>query len=104
MRNYVQPGDSITVPAPAATASGDIVTIGALTGIASTNAASGDDVALSVRGVFDLPKVAAEILSIGDEVEVASGEVTALAAGTKIGVVVADAAANDATARIRLVG
>lgn len=102
MRNYVQPGDGITVAAPGPIQSGDIVTIGALIGVAATDAGAGDDVSLALRGVFDLPKAGAEILALGDEVEVAAGEVTALDAGTKIGVVVADASADDTTARVRI--
>ncbi|MBK5933179.1 putative RecA/RadA family phage recombinase [Rhodovulum imhoffii] len=104
MRNYVQPGDTITIPAPGPVLSGQIVTVGALTGIASGNAEIGENVALSVAGVFDLPKVDAEALALGDEVEVSGGEVTALASGSRLGVVIADAAANDATARVRLTG
>lgn len=102
MRNYVQPGDGVTIPAPGPINSGDIVTIGALIGVAATDATAGDEVSLALRGVFDLPKAGAEILAIGDEVEVAGGEVTALDAGAKIGVVVADAAADDTTARVRI--
>ncbi len=102
MRNYVQPGDGVTIPAPGPIKSGDVVTIGALIGVAATDAGAGDDVSLALRGVFDLPKAGAEILSLGAEVEVSGGEVTALDAGPKIGVVVVDAAADDPTARVRI--
>ena len=77
MRNYVQPGDGITVPAPVAIAVGEIVTIGALTGIAAPDAEAGADVSLALRGVFDLPK-GSEIFALGDQVEASGGEVTAL--------------------------
>lgn len=102
MKNYIQPGNSITIPAPVAVLSGDVVAVGALIGIAATDAASGEDVAISTRGVYELPK-AAEILNIGDAVEIdGSGAVTVLDAGNQIGVVVKPAAAGDATARVRI--
>jgi predicted RecA/RadA family phage recombinase len=55
MKNFVQPGDVITVTAPAAVNSGDFVVVGKLCGVAATDAASGEDVEISTRGVFELP-------------------------------------------------
>lgn len=39
MKNYIQPGDTITVPAPAAIKSGTGVRINTLFGVAATDAA-----------------------------------------------------------------
>jgi predicted RecA/RadA family phage recombinase len=58
MRNSIQPGDTLTIPAPADVLSGGVVIAGNLKGIAATDAASGAPVAVGVRGVFDLPKAA----------------------------------------------
>jgi|GEM_PF-4444391 len=38
MKNYIQPGDSITVPAPADVKSGDLVVVGDLFGVAQFSA------------------------------------------------------------------
>ncbi|WP_019092534.1 DUF2190 family protein [Komagataeibacter europaeus] len=56
MRNYVQNGQVITIPAPVDTASGDLVVIGSLVGVASGDAAVGDDLDVERNAVFDLPK------------------------------------------------
>lgn len=61
MKNFIQPGDTLTIPAPAAVASGGVVVAGGLVGIASTDAASGEPVAVALRGVFFLPKGAGAI-------------------------------------------
>lgn len=99
MKNFVQPGDSITLPAPADVTSGGIVIAGALVGVAAADALTGEGVVIATRGVFDLPK-GAEVFAVGDEVEEAAGTVTALDTGTRVGVVVAAAASGDATARV----
>lgn len=65
MKNYLQSGDAITVPAPADVKSGDGVIVGALFGIAATDAASGDDVVLNTTGVYTLPKTSAQAWTVG---------------------------------------
>ena len=54
--NYRQPGDSVGIIAPANLKSGDPVLVGALFGIAHTDAALGQEVEIGVVGVWDLPK------------------------------------------------
>lgn len=107
MRNYIQPGSVITVPAPAGgVLSGNGVLIGALFGVAATDASEGDDVPLQITGVVDLPK-ANGILGLGVRVywDAAAGNVTATDTGnTLIGVTVSAAAIGDALARVRLNG
>ena len=66
MKNYVQPGNNLTVPSPAIVASGDVVVIGGLVGIAAGDAATGADLDLVTEGVFTLPKVSALAIAIGD--------------------------------------
>lgn len=61
MKNYVQPGRSVTVSAPVGGAlSGDGVMIGSLFGVAAFNAEAGEDLEIETQGVFDLPKTAAQ--------------------------------------------
>lgn len=105
MKNFVEDGDMITITVGGAISSGDLVEAGTLHGVAATDAQSGDAVAIKTEGVFDLPKEATtDTYSVGDEVEWDSGNsrVTALAAGTRIGVAVAAAAATDTTVAIKL--
>lgn len=101
MKNYIQPGDTITIPAPAALASGQGVRVNALFGVAFTDAASGEDVALAVAGVFALPK-SGVVLATGAPVEWTGTAVAPLGTGDQVGVVVEDAAAGDATAKVLL--
>ncbi|MBK3734954.1 DUF2190 family protein [Azospirillum brasilense] len=57
MKNFVQPGHTITVPAPSGgVSSGDGVIVGALFGVAATDAAAGAPLNISTEGVFTLPK------------------------------------------------
>lgn len=68
MKNYVQPGDTITVTAPAAIASGDGVLVGKLFGIAAIAAASGAEVEIKTTGVFNIGKNSAEAWAQGVDV------------------------------------
>lgn len=56
MKNFVADGKVITVTAPAAVSSGDMVRVGKLLGVAQADAASGASVEIAVGGVFNLPK------------------------------------------------
>ena len=68
MRNYVQPGENITITATAAATSGEGVLIGNLFGIAAGDAAIGEDLDLVTVGVFAMPKVSTDVLAVGDAV------------------------------------
>lgn len=65
MKNYVQEGNIITVPAPYDVASGAGALVGTLFGVAQTAAASGAAVPLVVRGVFTLAKAASQAWTAG---------------------------------------
>jgi predicted RecA/RadA family phage recombinase len=107
MKNFIQPGNVIRVAAPAAVASGEGVQIGALFGVASTDAASGAAVELAVAGVFELPKEATtDAYAVGAAVQWNAGQkrVAPLTSGARIGVVIEAAGATAATARVRLDG
>ena len=105
MKNFILPGNNITVIAPAGgVTSGQLVIIGAIVGVASCTAAAGAQVELAVEGVYDLAKVPADALPAGAVAKVATGSNVIAAAGTLgIGWVVQAAAAGAATARVRLV-
>lgn len=104
MRNFVQSGDTLTIPAPAAVSSGGVVIAGALKGVAAGEAASGSPVDVSTRGVFEIAKVAADAFAVGDPVyfDESAGLATSTATGnTEIGYAVAVAAAGAADVRVK---
>lgn len=107
MRNYVQPGDVVTVPAPAAVASGDGVLVGGLFGIAGTDAASGDPVEIKTVGVYDMPKTSAQAWTVGAAIywDNSAGVATTVdTSNTLIGKAVEAAANPSGTGRVRLNG
>lgn len=106
MKNYVQPGVNLTLPAPATVLSGQGVVIGSIFGIAAEDAASGVDVDLVTQGVFTLPKVSALAIAIGDIVywDATNKLVTkTTTANTKIGVAVTLGANPSATVAVKLI-
>lgn len=104
MKNYIQPGNSVTVPAPAAVTSGQLVIVGNMFGIAATDAESGADVALATGGVYELPKTEAQAWTVGAVIYATSaGVATTVSSGnTKVGVAAAAAANPSATGLVRL--
>ena len=68
MKNYVQPGNTITLTAPYAVASGDGLLVGSIFGIASGTAAIGDPVETALAGLFDLTKVGSQAWTVGAKV------------------------------------
>ena len=57
MKNFVQPGNTITLTAPYAVASGDGLLVGSIFGVAAGTAASGEPIETALVGVFDITKV-----------------------------------------------
>ena len=68
MKNYVQPGNTITLTAPYAVASGDGLLVGSIFGIASGTAAIGESVEAALTGVFDITKIGSQAWSVGAKV------------------------------------
>ena len=69
MKNHIQKGDIITVPAPAGgIAAGEGAIIGNIFGIAAYAAAVGEPLELSTIGVYQLPKATAAVLTVGTRV------------------------------------
>lgn len=107
MKNYVQNGDNLTLPAPADTVSGAGVLVGSIFGVAAIAALSGSNIDLVTRGVFTLPKVSALAVAIGDKVywDNTAKLVNKTASGnTLIGVAVTAAANPSGTVDVRLNG
>jgi predicted RecA/RadA family phage recombinase len=68
MKNLVQRGDTLTLKAPRALASGDGFLVGAIFAVAMIAAAQGDDVEGQREGVFTLPKTAAQAWTQGQKI------------------------------------
>ncbi len=60
MKTYVQPGNTITLTAPYAVASGDGLLVGSIFGIAAGDAAIAEPVETALVGVFDITKVGSQ--------------------------------------------
>ena len=107
MKNYVQPGNTITLTAPYAVASGDGLLVGSIFGIAAGSAASGEPVEAALTGVYDLKKVASQAWSVGDKVywdNTAKEATKTTTSNTLIGVAIEAVAggAGDTIGRVRL--
>lgn len=107
MKNFVQNGDNLTLPAPADTVSGAGVLVGSIFGVAAISALSGTNIDLVTKGVFSMPKVSALAIQIGDKVywDNTAKLVNKTASGnTLIGVAVSAAANPSGFVDVRLNG
>lgn len=107
MKNYIQPGETITLPAPADVASGDAVLVGAVFGVASATAVTGADVEVARRGVFEMAKKTAQAWTAGAKLywDATNSEVTTTASGnTLIGAAAVAAASADVLGKVLLDG
>lgn len=105
MKNFIQPGDVMTVTAPYNVSSGDGVLVGSLFGIAAFSALSGADVEINTEGVYDLAKTSAQAWTAGALIYWDNnGRVaTTVSTGNKLIGVAAKAADNpSATGAVRL--
>ena len=109
MKNFLQPGNALQLPAPYAVASGAGALIGAIFGVASVDAASGDVIAFNVEGVYSLPKAASQAWSVGAKVYWDNGAkvcTTVVTGNTLIGAAVeaVGGTASDTLGKVRLNG
>ncbi len=113
MKNFVQPGNNLTVAAPYAVESGQGVLIGSLFGIAAGDADNGATVDIATVGVFDIAKKTADVFTIGAPVYFdtatktvrSGGDADSNSAGETealIGVATEAAGSGAATARVKL--
>ncbi len=106
MKNFVQPGEVITVTAPYALTAGQGALVGGLFGVAQAAAGNGTPVELDTRGVFDITKVGSQAWTEGALIywDNANRRATNSASGnTLIGVAVAPlpgSGAGETTGRV----
>lgn len=65
MKNFVQRGDVLTLPAPAAVNAGDVVVVDDFIGFAATSAALGEEVEVELKGVWSVKKKSGEAVTVG---------------------------------------
>jgi predicted RecA/RadA family phage recombinase len=105
MKNYLQSGERISFTAAAAIASGAVVPIGDLVGVAENSGAIGDEVTVLLEGVFTIAKGGAEAISKGVTLywDNTNKVVTAtVGSNKKIGQAFTAALAADPTVQVRI--
>lgn len=107
-KNFIQTGQVLAIPAPRNVLSGELVTVGMLSGVAQTDALSGDSVEIATKGVFVLAKTSAQAWAVGQAIYTIPGTgvcTTATTAGNVFVGVATEIAANpSATGVVRLNG
>ncbi|WP_018183995.1 DUF2190 family protein [Kaistia granuli] len=100
MKNFIQPGNTVTVAAPSDVLSGAGVLVGKLFGVANFDAKSGDPVEISRSGVYELPKTSGQAWAVGAMIYFDGSKATTAdnsGANPKIGYALAVAANPSAT-------
>ena len=108
MKNYIQPGDVVTLTAPADITAGTPISNGLLVGVAITDAANEAPVECATTGVYSLGKTSAQAWTVGQAIYLIPSTrlvTTATTAGNiLIGTAAAVAANPSATGLVRLNG
>lgn len=109
MKNWVQPGDQVTVAAPYNVSAGGGALVGSLFGIAVNDALSGADVELATTGVFDMTKVGSQAWTVGARIywdDSAKAATTTASTNKLIGVAMTavGSGAGETVGRVRLSG
>lgn len=108
MKNYIQPGDVVTLTAPAEITAGTPIANGMLVGVAITDAANEAEVECATRGVFELAKTSAQAWTVGAAIYLIPSTRLVTTATTTgnifIGTAAAAAANPSATGLVRLNG
>lgn len=105
MKNFIQPGDVVSVTAPAAVASGAGVLVGSLFGVATHTAANAAAVEIATKGVFTLAKATGQAWTVGARIywdDTAKNCTTTAGTNKLIGVALAAAASGDTTGTVLL--
>ena len=107
MKNFVQPGRTVTVAAPYDVASGAGCLVGSLFGVATMDAVSGASVDITTCGVYTLAKTSAQAWTVGAKVywdDTNKVVTTTATSNTLIGCALEAAANPSATGTVRLNG
>lgn len=103
-KNFIQPGGTITLNAPADVVSGQGVLAGKFFGVCAYSAAINTPVEVTLEGVFELPKVAGAVTQ-GQLLYWTGTALTTFASGNiLVGAATEAAVSDDPTVRVRLNG
>jgi predicted RecA/RadA family phage recombinase len=105
MKNFIQPGVTLTLIAPYALAAGDGALVGNIFAVAGNAAPNATEFEGVTEGVFDLTALGTDTATVGALLywDNAAKRLTTTASGnTKVGVAVRAKANGDTTARVRL--
>ena len=109
MKNYIQPGNTVTLTAPYARDSGEGAKVGSIFGVATGTVANGAEGEFNLVGVVELAKAASQAWTQGVAVywdDTAKNVTTTVGSNLKIGVAVKAVAggAGDVLGTVRLNG
>lgn len=109
MKTFVQPGDVVSVTAPANVNAGAGVLVGSLFGLAVNTALSGAAVEIALRGVFDVLKAGSQAWAVGARVywdDTAKNFTTTASTNKLVGIAMAavGSGAGETTGRVLLTG
>jgi len=109
MKTFIQPGQTITLAAPYDVVSGACLKLGAIVGVAATDAAAGAEVEVMLTGVHDLAKAPSQAWTPGAKIYWDDNNkvtTTTATSNTQIGVALSAVAggASDTVGRVRLNG
>lgn len=103
MQNNPECGEILTVTAPAAVVSGQLIAVGNLIGVCAGGAASGAEVVIQTEGVFRLPKATGFVPAAGDVAYFDFGSDNRLeSSGVPVGFYTHAALTGDTKARVKL--
>lgn len=105
MKNFIQEGDILNLPAPYAVSSGDGALIGSIFGVATVTLANGVSGSFAREGVFALKKTSAQAWTVGAKIywdNTAKECTTTSTSNTLIGTAVEAAANPSATGKVLL--
>jgi predicted RecA/RadA family phage recombinase len=107
MKNYIQKGETMDVVLAGTKVAGDPLVVGSLVGVLKSGGVNGDTVTLSLKGVFEIAKTAAQAAAKGaiyywDDTAKKVSTSDGSGANLKIGYAFEAAAGADATAQVLL--
>lgn len=108
MKNFIARGDALEITASADIASGDVVVVNDLIGIAAGAIANGEKGILNITCTYEVPKAASQAWAVGEAVywDTGNGEATTTDTGNLAMGFAANAVAggaNDTLGHVRLV-
>jgi predicted RecA/RadA family phage recombinase len=106
-KTFIQPGQVVSLIAPADVLGGGVVVVGGLVGIATSDALQGAKVEVALTGVYEVTKVTTDDVEVGEALFVDSStppKATVTAGATLLGVATTLAANPSTTVHVRLLG